>query len=206
MVSAPLTGLISHLLTMHEGSHVKPLVRFPNCAPVPINAAFNALLPAIMIGGDRMTQQEASALARTLILKMDVETMLTPYGDSVQQEASFHLMKPVTHGQLLFTKVNIVDKFGQVISTIDPRPIRRNKTVKPMLPFLADSYYPGTLSGISPTDPNARANTIIDQNNNACPFLSLTPSINQPARINAQFVQKNTDGKWRRCSDWDNPI
>lgn len=206
MVSAPLTGLTSHLLTMHEGSHVKPLVRFPNCAPIPIDAACNALLPAIMIGNDSMTQQEASALARTLVMKMGVETMLTPYGDSVQQEASFHPMKPVTHGQLLFTKVNIVDKFGQVISAIDPRPMRRDKTVRSMLPCLADSYYPGTLSGISPTDPNARANTIIDQNSNACPFISLTPSINQPARINAQFVQKDTDGKWRRCSDWDNPI
>jgi hypothetical protein len=101
IVSFPMTGLTSQLLTLVEGSHVKPLVQFANMTSVPILEAINAFKP-ITAGMD----------AGAIIQMMDVQTTLTPAGN-LNPGLSTHPMKPVTHGQLMFTKLNIVDKFGQ---------------------------------------------------------------------------------------------
>ena len=201
MLSTPLTGLTSHLLTLYDGAHAKPLLRLPNRTPLPIASAEQAI--------DRVTKP-AGLSSHDLIIKMDAETSLTPYGSSVASEANFCPIKSVTHGQLLFTKLNIVDKFGQVISAIDPKPHYRNRPWVGVTPCLSDAFYPGTIDDHDPNDtkaPATRANCVVTQSKkDACTCIALTPSINQPARLNASFVKKDKTGNWLRCSDWDDPI
>ena len=66
----------------------------------------------------------------------DRRTMgVTPYGQvpidglsaHFEGESSATMFRPVTHGQIRFTKFNIVDKFGQVICAIDYRGRSKNE-------------------------------------------------------------------------------
>jgi hypothetical protein len=194
-VSSTMTGLTSGLLTLHEGSHMKPRVRLPNQAPITIDAALLAAPP----------------FTRDMMDSMDIETALTPYGDSVAFETTDPPMKLATHGQLMFTKLNIIDKFGQAICAIPPEPhhtIPKGIPIPTINPCLSDPYFPGTINDVDPTHSDARANTVQAQSDNvACPFVQLTPSINQPARLNAHFVIKDDkSGQWRPCTEWEPPI
>jgi hypothetical protein len=51
------------------------------------------------------------------------------------------------HGQLGFTKLNIIDKFGQAISAIDPKPAKRSTDGFPdtIYPCLGDQVSPGLI-------------------------------------------------------------
>ena len=196
-VSAPLSGLTSDLLTLHDGGmHVKPTVRLPNSTPVPIESAAAASKP-INITSDIMQLMES-------------DTTSVPYGNSVGFDSNGPPpMKLVTHGQIMFTKINIVDKFGQAIAIIDQRPHRRVTSlgtlspVATITPCLSDTYFPGTIDGKAPSLPTSRANTVLAQSNNAaCPFIQLPPAINQPARLNAAFVQQNGNS-WRVSNEWE---
>ncbi|KAL8672154.1 MAG: hypothetical protein Q9168_003377 [Polycauliona sp. 1 TL-2023] len=196
--SSGLVGLTADLLTLQQGGqHVKPAVRLTNSAPVVVKAA----------------TQAASAIGFTdaLIQSMDIETSLTPYGSSVAMDADTPPMKLVTHGQLMFTKLNVIDKFGQAISAINPAPVNYGAPVPSISPCLSDTYFPGTIGGVNPSLSNARANCVLPQADHAsCPFINLPPGINQPARLNAEFVNK-VNGAWSVCSEWDvspdtNPI
>lgn len=103
----------------------------------------------------------------------------------------------------MFTKINVVDKFGQAISAIDPSPHHYNTPIATISPCLSDTYFPGTIGDTDPSLPTSRANTVIPQtDNNACPFVQLPPAINQPARLNASFV-RNKNGAWKPCTEWD---
>ncbi|KAF8243744.1 hypothetical protein K440DRAFT_611601 [Wilcoxina mikolae CBS 423.85] len=84
---------------------------------------------------------------------MDIETTSIPYGDEVVMDPdSGPPMKLVTHGQLMFMKINIIDKFGQAIYAIDPSPRRNNAPVPTVFPCFGDTYYPGTVGNKSPKD------------------------------------------------------
>ncbi|MCJ1309780.1 hypothetical protein MMC25_003441 [Agyrium rufum] len=192
-VSSPMTGLTSHILTLHDGGmHVKPTVRFPNASPVVITAASTASAPI--------------NINDSVIKSMDTETTLLPYGNSVSVNADAPPLKLVTHGQVMFTKINVIDKFGQAISAIDPKPYPRDQPMPTITPCLSDSYFPGTVGDVDPKSSTAIANTVVKQSvHGACPFIQLTPSINQPARLNAMFMSK-VDGTWQPCSEWTNPI
>ena len=205
-VSFPMTGLTSHLVTMVEGNHVKPLIKFPNKKALVIQEAANALIPAILPRG--VTGQQ-------LVSRMDAATSATPYGDLPTPESASP-MKPVTHGQLVFTKMNIIDKFGQAICAIDPSPRRAGGAMPTLFPALSDSFFPGTLGDVSPAAVGARPNIVAALDvSGGCPCISLPPAINQPARLNAKFLlhdsssssssaQKQQD--WRSSTDWDNPV
>lgn len=214
-VSALLTGLTEDPLTLHRGGmHVKHMVRFPNAKPVVIDAAVRAAAP-IGISNDVMNL-------------MGSETTKLPYGDSVAFDSDGPCpMKPVTHGrelfvrqfsrsstdmnpELMFTKLNIIDKFDQAVAVVDPKPHLRtgNIVVQPITPSLTDAYFPGTIGDTDPKLPSSRANVVLPQaSNTACRFLQLTPSINQPARINEGFVLEDAvTNKWRVAGEWENPV
>lgn len=184
-LSAPLSGLTDHLLTLIQGTHMKPNLRQPGgFAPTPIAGAITAGTG----GGFKGLQLDYIA----------GESDLTPYGKFVQAllpgYASF---KPATHGQLRFTKLNIIDKFGQAIHALDPRP---SKTAPPPLyPCLSDYYAPQMLDGNI-------ANTIVQDAAGFCEFVQLPPAINQPARLNAAFITADKDGTWHPATEWENPI
>ncbi|KAH8797905.1 hypothetical protein F5884DRAFT_687621 [Xylogone sp. PMI_703] len=189
-ISAPLSGLTRHLLTLHEGQHVKPTVRAPNSAPRVIEAALVASSPA--------------GFTQEMLELMEADTTLTPYGNSAAISQDFPPAKLATHGHLMFTKINIIDKFGQAICAIPQEArFRDPKTPKPTIyPCLSDSLFPDMVgskinSVVVPADPTA------------CCVAKLAPSINQPARLNAHFVVRdpaNTTAPWRPCDQWENPI
>lgn len=201
-VSAPLTAVTNTLLTLNEGAHLKPLVRLPHAQPLVMQEAvdtFSRICPTDL-------KMDGTTLGPTNILQLiDDQGDLTPVGSSVAVDMKFFPFKPVQHGQLQFTKLNIIDKFGQAIHLIDPAP-PIDGLFNTTSPVISDSLLVGTFA-----DPKgSRANTALVQTDfNACPFIALPPSINQPARLNAVFVHKTqvaNDWKWRRISDWDSPI
>ena len=186
-LSHPLSGLTDHLVTRVQGTHIKSTQRPPGEKLTAMPAAI-AASSVIGLGSDE-------------ILLQDTETHVTPYGRSVQalstKTALQHpAFKPVTHGQLRFTKLNIIDKFGQAISGIDPTP-----AVSPprIAPALADFY---VCEESSPNVPK-----VVQGNLKApyCEFVQLPPSINQPARLNAVMTVKDANG-WRPTHEWESPI
>lgn len=184
-VSSPLNGLTSHLLTLQQGSHLKPTMNLPNQKSTPIPAA-----TADSIGKVGFLPAD--------LLNMESDSAATPYGATPVDATSTTPLKLVTHGQLMFTKINVIDKFGQAICAIDPSPRHRKQPIPTISPCLGDTYFPD-LIGIDPKapGPTGRQNTVFPStqfqattstpgsvaanNRNDCPFVQLTPAINFPA-------------------------
>lgn len=201
-VAAPLAGLTNHLLTRCEGAHVKPNVRVQGERVVPLAAA-------------AFSSKDIGVDLDTLGL-VDAESALTPYGGLfafAPDQYPKNPFKPVTHGQMLFTRLHIIDKFGQAVCLPVPRP-RRRKALQPpnskIYPCLSDSLAPdvvnGQLNTVFPTpDP------VVPGKWPLCQFVQLTPSINQPARINAAYMIRDTVAPdqfsaWREATDYEQPI
>jgi hypothetical protein len=181
-LSAPLAGLHDHLLTMVQGTHIKPNIRHAGEKLLPIEAALDP----------------DAGFTRDQFEIMGTETDLTPYGALVQFYNFPHsAFKPVTHGQFKFTKLNIIDKFGQAIHAIDPKWSATGPP--PVYPCISEFYTPQILEGNIP-------NTV--EYNELCEFVQMPPHINQLARLNAAFVERDDKDKqkWVRKSEWQNPI
>ncbi len=131
----------------------------------------------------------------------------TPFASLVDLPADinrFPPFKPVTHGQFRFTKLNIVDKFGQVVAGIDKvMNSQGTMTHNPLFPCLGEAYSLEYLADSS-------ANAVLKREDPWCSFVQLHPSINQPARVNAAFVTHNESTEiahsWRRVEEWENPV
>ncbi len=188
LLSMPLEGLTDHLTTRFQGSHVKPLVREPGKPPVVLQEALDAIKPYVVD-----------------LSLIEQETDPTPYGTLqalVGQTISG--FKPVTHGQMRFTKINIIDKFGQVVHAIDPRE-GMGKPLHPSLSAALDvDRVPGEPDGI-PNVVDPRWSTFEYPE-----YVQLSPYINQPARLNAHFVVHGNpakgEHKWRPATEFDKPI
>lgn len=208
-ISAPLSGLTNHLLTRVEGAHVKPNVRVQGQNVVPLAAT-----DATEIGMDLPT-----------IALVDAESALTPYGSLMEfglDQYPNNPFKPVTHGQMVLTKLNIIDKFGQAITL--PNVNRRlvNQPRPPdakIYPSLSDYLAPdviqvddgkggkkSVMNTLFPTpDPVVAGTWPVSQ------FFQLTPAINQEARINGAFLTQDTIAPnkysaWRETNDFESPI
>lgn len=187
-LSSPLSGLTDHLLTLIQGSHIKPNKRPPGETIQPIEEA--------------VTVGQSVGLGTEQIVLIDKESDMTPYGTLVQfLDERFCAFKPVTHGQFRFTKLNIFDKFGQAISAIDPSV----EPPQPLYPCISDYYACQLVKGT--TD---EANTVVEDAPGMCEFVQMPPQINQPARLNAVFVKNDLaqggNAYWRPVTEWENPI
>ncbi|ORY16104.1 hypothetical protein BCR34DRAFT_137208 [Clohesyomyces aquaticus] len=201
---AEMEGLTTNLLTLGQGTHIQPNFSQPGVeGSTPIPAALAAGAP---IG---FTQSDFTLIGE--------ETALTPYGGLLDfSGASKRPFKGVTHGQFRFSKLNIIDKFGQVISAIPPKmPLKDPNAIKETIfPCLGDQVCPGFVRGTN------QLNTItpiteVDQDllgdYPLCPYVQLTPAINQEARLNASFLIPQFDRlrrfrEWRRAADWEQPV
>ncbi|KAI9692831.1 MAG: hypothetical protein M1822_004825 [Bathelium mastoideum] len=194
-LSMPLAGLTDHLSTRFQGSHIKPLVRVPGKKPLVLDEVADL---AAEIG-----------IARDQLAEIDAESDPTPYG-SLPSLVGRRIcaFKPVTHGQMRLTKLNVVDKFGQVVHALDPKDDKPKALYPNTGDFLAVDPLP--TDGDGPSDvPN-----VVDRSRSAslkqCEFIQLPPSINQPARLNAHFVRHGDatkgEAKWRPVTEWENPI
>ncbi|KAH8746699.1 hypothetical protein F5882DRAFT_312244 [Hyaloscypha sp. PMI_1271] len=195
-LSAPLTGLTDHLLTRLHGTHVKPNNR-------PANAFSTESVPiAAAVPDDPHKIANFEAWDLKLI---EGESDLTPYGSSVELSGSpFAAFKPVTHGQFFIKKLNIVDKFGQVIHAVDPSISASKKWTVPSCGeyYTADSVFGGTKTPGSTKD-----DTIIPSE----AWVQIPPQINQFSRLNSAFVTLSDPGKgrdlyWRPTNEWENPV
>ncbi|KAK0713176.1 hypothetical protein B0T26DRAFT_804057 [Lasiosphaeria miniovina] len=186
--SSPLVGFTDHLLTLRRGHLPQPL------------ADDTEICSTLKISQDLM-----NVLATTA-------HELAPYGATTPlppHYTSFSPFKPVTHGQFRFTKLAIVDKFGQVVSGIQPG---ENDGPGSMLyPCVSPGLSCGVVEGHD-SDKNYMPNTAIkaDKEPNICQFVQVPPRINQEARLNARFLMPtDTDdasAPRRSVGDWDNPI
>lgn len=117
-----------------------------------------------------------------------------------------HTSDTVLIQNIRFRKFNIIDKFGQSLTAIDPTP--RVDGPPPMYPCISDFYEPQTIN----IDGEQYANTVIQNNADHCEFVQLPPQINQNVRLNACFVKRlpvgsgSSTSKWRPASEWENPI
>ncbi|KAF3908355.1 hypothetical protein AA313_de0208908 [Arthrobotrys entomopaga] len=167
-ISGPLAGFSSHLVTLEQGNHVKPILKKPDTGDLTVVP--EAIRPK-------------AGLYETSIAKIGIESDVTPYGTSKKKPSNgVSIFKPVAHGQFKFTKLNIIDKFGQTITAIDPRP---SKTPNKVWPCISDWYKPHRRPGL-PTQPNIIQGDKDDPTR--CEYIQVPPTLNQPCRLNGAFL------------------
>ncbi|KAK5217063.1 hypothetical protein LTR72_010059 [Exophiala xenobiotica] len=191
-LSSPLAGLTDNLLTRVNGTHIKPSNREPGGIP--------ETLP------DALYRATDIQLLADEVELMGIQTNKTPYGSLVTLNNQQHCpFKPVTHGQMEFTKLNIVDKFGQVACALNPRPQPANAPVEQLCPFISDHYACDAvqMAGTHALLPD----TVLPTNGVQNPFIQLPPSVNQESRLNNCFVVPNSTGTaWQVAKERENPI
>ncbi|KAJ4410669.1 hypothetical protein N0V85_003926 [Neurospora sp. IMI 360204] len=199
-LSSPLSGFTNHLLTRVEGNHVKPTIRV--AAPKAGDPAVQPFEAAVKVGAD-------IGFGSAQLTAMGIDTSLVPYGTLVAYlDVEYSPFKPATHGQFRFTALNILDKFGQAIHAIDPTPTKVGTGPPPLYPCISEYYVPEPLD----EDPLV-ANTVKQDAERLCQYVQLPPSINQPARLNAAFIdylpadeKRGTRKGWQPLTEWDDPI
>ncbi|KAI0118157.1 hypothetical protein GGR51DRAFT_498324 [Nemania sp. FL0031] len=209
-LSSPLSGFANALVTLAEGSHIKPENKIVDAN----GESSSAIAAAVNV---------AAGLTAPNIELIQGESASTPYAALVNfQDSEWCPFKPVTHGQFRFRKLNIIDKFGQALVPIDQNP--RVDGPPPLYPCISDFYEPQT---ITLGDGKEYANTVLQDNAAQCEFLQLPPQVNQNVRLNANFVKRIADdledeikrfsgltasagglgpATWRPASEWENPI
>ncbi|KAF3083866.1 hypothetical protein TWF102_000582 [Orbilia oligospora] len=193
-LSAPLAGFTEHLRTNSCGTHIKPTVRLPGYELVPMRDARLAALGAQITDDD--------------LVLMGTESDLTPYGFSVPvPQNGYSAFKPVIHGQARFTKINIIDKFGQAIHAVNPEYTGEKK---PIHPYIGEFYEPQLKE-------DKKSPNVVDRElsvegtetpeDEPTEYFQLPPQINQPARLNAAFVTYNSgDQFWQPTPEWKSPV
>ncbi|RSL82214.1 hypothetical protein CEP51_005302 [Fusarium floridanum] len=220
-----LDGFTDHLLTLYQGSHVVPpktLVKVDSTED-PIIKARIANYQAgeeifidqdslnLLYGSLRGGSNDATETAGGL----DV----TPYGidheglsyatlqDRNQPDENDLFFRPVTHGQARLTQFKIVDRFGQVICTTDPRP---DKPSTPFYPYIGDGLLCESIPG--PSSGTEQANTVIpltpaETKGGDCSWFQLGPRINQDARLHADFmISGQQEGHYRPAAEGERAI
>jgi hypothetical protein len=213
-ISAPLSGITNHLLTRVDGGHVVPNLRGQGETP---RALIAAVKPATVPAPKGSPQSDAPHFleaeeVKEIIQLINSESALTPYGNLFNFGSDYPgtPFKGITSGQMTFTKINIIDKFGQAICLPDPVPRPRPRTdIQPVHPLtvhpcISDYLMPGVLTDQS-------LNTVyFEAGHTAKPwpmsrFMQLAPSINQEARINPAFVippDGHKNPTWHEASDF----
>ncbi|KAH8907763.1 hypothetical protein BR93DRAFT_977637 [Coniochaeta sp. PMI_546] len=209
-LSSTLAGLTPHLTTRVAGTHIKPTQRPRGEQVTATAAALEAGLPIGM--GDPANDILGGIVGQ--------HTSLTPYGNSVQLDVSgLSPFKPASHGQLRFTQINILDKFGRAICVLDPSPEQTGRIHTPIC--LSDVYACQTLDKLPPPPPPpppppskpdpspVYPNTVTyDLPVPECEYAQIPPSINQPGRVNLVFCKPDPDTptQWMPMNDWETPI
>ncbi|KAK4107378.1 hypothetical protein N656DRAFT_785388 [Canariomyces notabilis] len=215
-LSAPLDGFSSELVTLMKGTHIKPNARFPQTGyqvqgiqPLP-DAKIAPFGTAELCIID--AQSEQTPFGRLVLFhtpssgEKGAGLKGSNKGKGVDDEDDAPIpFKPARHGQFRFSKLNIVDKFGQAISAIDPRYGHEHEEA--VYPCLSRYFAPQLLGGQpNIVQPPARPGH--------CEFAQVPPAINQPARLNCAFVKHDTRwdtdktsySYWRPVTEWETPV
>jgi hypothetical protein len=138
LLSSPLAGLTGHLSTLVQGTHIKPAQRPPGSVATTMDAAV-----------DTLAALEPLGVTADILGLVGAQTHKTPYGSlaRVTRVGGNPIFKPVTHGQFVFTQLNVVDKFGQAICALDPDPVPPGQ--EPTFPPILDpGYAPQSWGGV----------------------------------------------------------
>ncbi|KAK3376173.1 hypothetical protein B0T24DRAFT_618151 [Lasiosphaeria ovina] len=132
--------------------------------------------------------------------------------------------KPVMHGQARFTKLMIVDKFGQIVSGMQPADYAGNSSTErySLYPCVSPGLTCGIIHSEGSQEGHYLPNTTVkaDDGPNVCQFFQIPPRINQHARLNVRFLMPSAAGGSkpteptglsgntvrRVATEWDNPI
>lgn len=195
VLGAELHGITNHLVTLVQGTHA-----LPNATPA--KEATSRWLSTLF---PRLSVRDHSAVLQFLAAGSGADN--TPYTallpvQGVSRDTT-KLFRPVTHGQVRFTKLNIVDKFGQVICAFDPRPGQLFRPIYPSVSSDLACQRNETLPG------RVFANSVLAEPEGRCQFFQLGPRINQDARFNAVWVTRtdqNEKTSWRPLLETESPI
>ncbi|KAF7113946.1 hypothetical protein CNMCM5793_006129 [Aspergillus hiratsukae] len=196
-LSAPMSGFTDHLLTIVQGSHIKPTKRAPGAQPEPLQEALDSCADA------KITADHLRA--------MGLQTNKTPYGSSVPVNARNSPFKPATHGQWQFSKLNVIDKFGQALTIVDQSPKKFTDPDPTVYPCVSDYFAVDRVQVSHNNQPSVlEYNSILGEpDNTRCRFVQVPPTLNQACRLNTTFVipdEKNR-GLWREAAvDHENPV
>lgn len=180
--STPLDGFTDHLVTRRRGNLPRPRSSDESICDI-------------------------LGVEPRIIKLLETRDFLAPYGSTtIIRESIKKPFKPVTHGQVRFTKLAIVDKFGQIVFGVKPAYSqgRGQHEASRLYPCVAPSFS----CGLQPADGNSShyfPHTIFkaDDSPGVCQFFQIPPRINQKARLNASFLKQGTNIP---VNEWDNPI
>ena len=133
--------------------------------------------------------------SREFLERIQSETHATPYANFVEfgaddLPAGGSPLKPATHGQLVFTKINIVDRFGQVVSVLDPSAKLEGPAFKPQIyPCISENF--ACWPVLDDEAATKTANAVIQDAPGKCAFVQISPRLNQDARMNVCFMVEN---------------
>ena len=206
LLSFGLKGIGDHLTTRYSGgTHLHPSSKVSSSAPnvheeALVDSAFTKRVLSLI--GD---QSQATPYAGTI----DVQTATQGSSEAITP------FKPVSHGQLVLTKLNIIDRFGQVVSAVDLDKITDNCLLnRAIYPYVSNAYACTTLANPH-GDETKIANAVVGDQDNRCAFIDIPPSINQQSRLNANFVTtKSAPGSMENANafyrpiyeQWENPV
>lgn len=193
-MSSLLAGFTDHLVTRVHGTHIMPNIQIAGEEPQAISDIVSK------------NAETAGFTAHNLGL-IGRESDLTPYGAMVKPHETHSLFKPVTHGRFKFTKINIIDKFGQAIHALNPIHSSGGEN-----PCLGNKLYPcvGEFYSYPPKSSPDTAEPMPSEHE----YVYMPPQINQFARLNSCFVVEDDSpggSGWRPTTEWDtedgnNPI
>ncbi|KAK2459770.1 hypothetical protein APHAL10511_008202 [Amanita phalloides] len=180
LLTLTLSSISGQLATKQQYTHLKPTMNKPGLGPRPLQEAVDASKGVI----DENT------------IRLMHNTTMTPYADFPNfQDAEYSPFKPVLHGQFRFTRLNVIDKFGQAICAVDP-----NRGTEPKLHPYISEFYSCTIDNSS-GQPVVRS-AIPDD---AAQCVQLEPRINQESRLNGHYLLWGDRG-WRPVTEYENPI
>ncbi|GAM41844.1 hypothetical protein TCE0_042r15282 [Talaromyces pinophilus] len=132
---------------------------------------------------------------------MDFASPYTPFASLIPIPADptkYNPFKPCTHGQFRFTKLLVVDKFGQVITPIN---VFKPNTQNQSTPVQA-THTASTLSPMAPQTPFY----VLQTPNCRSSYNSLQVFTHLP-RLNADYVRYEPNQKgWCATDEWENPV
>ena len=142
-LSLSLSGFTDHLITRMQGSHVKPNARR-------VDNSLQVLQDAVNASCYGFASSEPPIFPAAYLNAIQAESGVTPYGNAIDlEDKNIFPFKAVTSGQVMFTKLNIIDKFGQSIPALQPKPVPKAQTmpIPSLYPCISDYLMPNSIGG-----------------------------------------------------------
>ncbi|KAM0266712.1 hypothetical protein ACHAPA_006634 [Fusarium lateritium] len=115
---------------------------------------------------------------------MGIEIDATPYGTTkkcISGPTGPSSFKPVIHGQFRLRRVDMIDKFGQVVHLLDPTPVPDDalpEKVPKTWPCLSDWYSPGSKFAKNVGPLPSIVEDVVDKKDLRYEFVQVPPQIN----------------------------